>query len=347
MKNLKKYIVLSMAACITLSPVLANANPNDLVEEVTVISAPINIEEEIMVKDYIKYEGKITSITKNERYISIMVKDDESDPYNGMLFHLNEDVILLSDKTMDFISEDTFKEGQTVTGYYSKDTIMLMSLPAQLSPDLIILNEAEEPITVEVSKFNKDLISTDGSLKISQSDNTIIVNKDGKKIDKEGLVDRDLIVFYSVARESYPAQITPEKIIVMEKEEDIGHVEMPEFEISVFNKVFINEKKVTLDKELYKNEEGVMMIPLRQISEALGYEVIWNNEERSVELLKGPQWSLVTIGKDQYNFARMLIELGTPPEIKTSTSYVPFNFLREVLRVDVDITKDGIVEISQ
>ncbi|MDR7857446.1 copper amine oxidase N-terminal domain-containing protein [Tissierella sp.] len=350
MRNFKKYIVLSMAACITLSPVLANAN--DIVEEVTVISAPINSEEEIKVKDYIKYEGKITSITKNEKYISIMVKDDASDPYNGMLFHIDEDVILLNDKAMDFISKDSFKEGQTVTGYYSKDTIMLMSLPAQLSPDLIILNEAEEPVTVEVSKFNKELISTDGMLKISPTDTTIITDKNGNKVDKEDLVDRDLIVFYTISTKSIPAQTGPEKIIVMDKEDTVLEVETPEpeviqAEVSVLNKALINEKEITLDKELYKNEKDIVMVPLRQIAETLGYEVNWNNDLRKAELTKGAQWTAVTIGEDNYSFAKMLVRLGAAPEIKDSTTYVPLNFLEEILKVSVEILEDGMVNIAE
>lgn len=350
MRNFKKYIVLSMAACITLSPILVNAN--DLVEEVTVISAPINSEEEIMVKDYIKYEGKITSITKNEKYISIMVKDNESDLYNGMLFHIDDDVILLNDKTMDFISKDTFKEGQTVTGYYSKDTIMLMSLPAQLSPDIFILNEAEELINVEVSKFNKELISSDGMLKINATDTTVIIDKDGNKVDKEDLGDKDLIVFYTMSTKSIPAQTGPKKIIVMEKEDIVLEVETPEVEvveneISVFDKIVINEKEITLNKQIYKNEKGIVMIPLRQIAEVLGYKVKWDNDLRRAELIKGPQWTAVTIGEDNYNFAKMLVKLGTAPEIKDSTTFVPLNFLEEVLSVNMGILEDGLMNITE
>lgn len=345
MKKTKKYIILSLATCITLSPlaVKANDSPDEL--KVIPISAPIDKVEEIkdmVTKDYIKYEGKITEINNNGKYLSILVKDNENEPYNGMLFHLDEEVIFLNDKTKDFINKDSLKKGMSVSAYYHKDTVMAMSMPPQLGPDLIVVRESEEPTSILVSGFNEDLISSDGAWKISPSENTIIVDKDGNKIDKADIGNKDLIVFYDLVKESYPAQTTPEKIIVIEKEE--VNVEP---EITVLDKIIINEKEISLNKSLYKNNEGVIMVPLRQIAESLGYEVKWNNETQTAELVKGAQWTAVTIGEDNYNFAKMLIKLGTAPEIKDSSTYVPFNFLEEVMRVGVEIGDLGIIEIGQ
>lgn len=345
MKETKKYIALSLAACITLSPIVVKANDNIDGKEIIPISAPIDkvdqIEEKVM-EDYIKYEGKIVEVNNNGNNLSILVKDNENDPYNGMVFHINEEVILLNDKTKEFITSDSLKKGMNVSGYYSKDTIMALSMPPQLSPDAIIVRESEEPVFIHVSGFSEELISSDNQLKLLPSEDTIIVDKNGNKVEKEDIKNKDLIVFYTTSTRSIPAQTTPEKIIVLEKEEIKA-----EPEITVLDKIIINEKEVTLNKPLYKNEEGVMMLPLRQIAEALGYEVKWNNETRTAELTKGPQWTAVTIGKDNYNFAKMLIKLGTAPEIKDSSTYVPFSFLEEVLRVGVEITEKGMIEIGQ
>ncbi len=346
MKKVKKYIVLSLATCITLSPLVVRANNDPDGKEIIPISAPVDKVEkidEVAMADYIKYDGKITEVNDNEKYLSILVKDNENEPYNGMLFHINEDVILLNDKTKDFVTKDTLKKGMNVSTYYHKDTVMAMSMPPQLGPDVIVVRESKEPTSIYVSGFNKELLSSDGTLRIAPSENTVIVDKNGNKIDKKDIENKELIVFYSMVMESYPAQTTPEKIIVMEKEEEVK--EKPE--ITVLDKIIINEKEVTLNKPLYKNEEGVMMLPLRQIAEALGYEVKWNNETRTAELTKGPQWTAVTIGKDNYNFAKMLIKLGTAPETKNSSTYVPFSFLEEVLRVGVEITEEGMIKTGQ
>ena len=89
------------------------------------------------------------------------------------------------------------------------------------------------------------------------------------------------------------------------------------------------------------------MIPLRQISEALGYEVAWNNETRTAELTKGAQWTSVTIGEDNYNFAKMIVKLGIAPEIKEGSTFVPFTFLEEVLKVNLEIMESGMINITE
>ena len=68
--------------------------------------------------------------------------------------------------------------------------------------------------------------------------------------------------------------------------------------------------------------------------------------QKTAELTKGAQWTAITIGEDNYNFAKMLIKLGTAPEVKDSSTYVPFSFLEEVLRVRVEITEKGMIEIG-
>ena len=66
------------------------------------------------------------------------------------------------------------------------------------------------------------------------------------------------------------------------------------------------------------------MLPLRDIAEALEYEIKWNNESKTAELNKRHNGTAITIGEDNYNFAKMLIKLGTAPEVKDSSTYVTF-----------------------
>lgn len=118
-------------------------------------------------------------------------------------------------------------------------------------------------------------------------------------------------------------------------------------DVSVFNKMIINNNEVSLNNQMYKNENGVVMIPLRQVAEALGYEVTWNDESKSVELVKGVHWTKLTIGEDNYSFAKMLIKLGTAPETKDGNTYVPLSFTSEVLKAIVSTSDDGTVILEQ
>ncbi|WP_409344021.1 copper amine oxidase N-terminal domain-containing protein [Paenibacillus sp. MBLB4367] len=100
------------------------------------------------------------------------------------------------------------------------------------------------------------------------------------------------------------------------------------------------------DAGLYKHDGQTPMIPLRAVAEALGYELSWNNETMAAELRKGNQWTSVSIGQDRYSFAKMLITLGTAPELKDNKTYVPLQFAADVLKANVTVT-EGTLSISR
>lgn len=83
---------------------------------------------------------------------------------------------------------------------------------------------------------------------------------------------------------------------------------------------------------MYKTEKEVVMIPLRQVTEALAYKVAWNGEKKSIELSKGAQWTSMKLGEDNYSYAKMLVKLGTAPEIKNECTYVPLDFISKILK---------------
>ncbi|MGD8192590.1 copper amine oxidase N-terminal domain-containing protein [Brevibacillus ginsengisoli] len=97
---------------------------------------------------------------------------------------------------------------------------------------------------------------------------------------------------------------------------------------------------------VYVNKQGVIMIPLRPLAEQLGYQIKWNQEKRSAELTKGAQWTAVTPGKDQYNFAKMYLTLGTAPESRQGNTYVPLSFAKQVLKAQVSTDQKGTIKID-
>lgn len=97
---------------------------------------------------------------------------------------------------------------------------------------------------------------------------------------------------------------------------------------------------------VYINERGFTMVPLRALAEKLGYQVTWNPHTRSVELTQGPQWAAVTVGKDQYSFAKMVRTLGTAPEARKGAVYVPLAFAEEILQAVVTMDQEGNIQID-
>lgn len=328
MNIFKKGLALSIAAAITLTPAVSVAEDSSIVP----ISAPVIVDEVGQEKeaDYIEFLGKITEVRNNGENTEILVANDNNEGLNELRVNLG-DSLLLSDKTMDLVSKDLLREDVEVSVFYHKNTPMALSLPPMLTPDVIIIREREEHTSVMVSKFDNELLNEKEDLYLLVSEKTNIVDYEGNKMTKEDMENRDLIVFYSIVLESYPAQTHPEKVIILPEEE-----------------APVETKEVVLNKQLlFANEKGVTMIPLRFVAEELGYEVKWNAESRTVEIMKGPQWSLITIGKDSYNFARMHIELGTAPIIINDRTFVPLNFAEQVLISEVEMMEDGVVKIIQ
>lgn len=100
------------------------------------------------------------------------------------------------------------------------------------------------------------------------------------------------------------------------------------------------------DRSMYTSQKH-LMIPLRSLAEALGYEVKWNQQSKQVELLQGPHWFTMTIGEDRYNFAKMFIELGKAPELQNGRTYVPLPFIEKVLKMAVAVNESGVITVKK
>jgi hypothetical protein len=227
------------------------------------------------------------------------------------------------------ISKDTYildnvevAVGSEISGYYKANAPMLMIYPAQYNAEVVVVNNENQNVKVDI--FDKDLVSTDNSLKLNISDAVEIVLQDGTAFEGE-LVNRKLVVVYDVTTRSIPAQTKPSKIVVLFEKADpvVGDVSTMD--------IVVNNKKIEAIAA-YMNEKGAVMVPLRAIAETLGFDVIWNNEEQSVML--GKNISL-KVGEDHYIYMKTApIQLGNAPEIKEGKTYVPLNFFREVTRMN-------------
>ena len=69
-------------------------------------------------------------------------------------------------------------------------------------------------LQVKVDWFGWNLVSSDRSLKINPSAETVIMTQNGLPYSGS-LARKNLIVFYSASTRSIPAQTTPEEIIVL------------------------------------------------------------------------------------------------------------------------------------
>lgn len=85
------------------------------------------------------------------------------------------------------------------------------------------------------------------------------------------------------------------------------------------------------------NKDNHIMIPLREVSEALGFDVKWHQDTQAAEVVlpESPIWTLVKPGVDQYAYNKMNKTLGAAPVNLQGKMYVPASFFAEILRSNV------------
>lgn len=327
----KRTATLSLAAILAISPTMVKAENSHEPTSIIPISEPIEepVDQKVIISEYTEFRGKVEEINGENGLFYILATNDITEGgLNAIKAYIDEDVILLNNEDLNFVSKEDLEVGTEVVIFYHKDTIMTMSYPPMLSPDVVLINENEEQ-QVMVSKFDDELLNAEKDMYIRVSDETPIVDIEDNKVNMDDIKNKNLIVFYDIVMTSYPGQTAPQKVVVMPEEE---------------NQVFTSEEFV-LESELIKNINDVTMIPLRLVSESLGYEVTWIQETKTAEIVKGAQWTQVTIGENRYSFAKMLVNLEIAPELIDSKTYVPLSFIEEVLKSNIEELENGDIRI--
>ena len=320
MINIKGKIALGLCAIMILGGSVTAFAQN---EEPVLISAPIIAEEEF---EFISFEGIVKEITKDGENLRVLVTKEDKD--DSLILNIGETVLIVGEEEQNILSKDDIKLDAKVSAEYHKNTPMGLSYPGFLTPNVLVIQSDKS--TAFVEHFNNELLSADNELKLNLSDETPIIDVNGKALAKADIYGRDLVVFYSIIMPSIPAQTNPSKIIALPLREESQE---------------INE--IVLTSELFQLEDGTKMIPLRKVAEALGFQVTWNAATKSVETLKGVNWSTLSIGRNNYNFAKMLIRLESAPIIVESKTYVPASFAEKVLQAQVIYQNDGSIKIIE
>lgn len=118
-------------------------------------------------------------------------------------------------------------------------------------------------------------------------------------------------------------------------------------DIKDYKWVIVNGKKVKLDKDVYINKNGTLMIPVAIVSRTLGYTVKWNSKTKTITLdLDGDKTSTVTIGKNQYAYSKSSFYLAESSIVIDGITFVPIDYFEKVLKLNVSVNVDGVLTIE-
>ena len=233
MKNIK-YLVIGVIIAIIVVLTVNTINKSDDKEERAKEASEEEMEDD---KDlgseegeevvYIEYKGEVVNVENDQEKnnTSILVKGENSDNDQMMqeeiMFHLGEVTLLISHDTMEMVKREDLKEGFEISAFFKENTPMTLSMPPQTTPEAIVIHDNEEDGFIKLAHFNNELKDTNNELKLNISEETVLVNAKGDKVDASDLEDSDLMVFYTVSTRSIPAQTSPEKVIVLDFENEL------------------------------------------------------------------------------------------------------------------------------
>ena len=194
-----------------------------------------------------------------------------------------------------FIGEETKvtdKDGKEYTGSLDNKnltvtyTVTTRSLPPQTTPSKVVVNgDAVEGTELTDTFFAAEeenmYVNADNSLVIVIGEETKVTDKDGKEYT-DSLDNKDLKVTYTVTTRSLPPQTTPETVVVL------GEGTKKQEPLPTIAPDVITAAPATVEAGEFKDEvkvvEGIVLLPVRGVCEALGVKVDWNGEKRGITL---------------------------------------------------------------
>ena len=273
---------------------------------------------------YNSFTGTIVAINDHTQENTLIVTVEHAD---GGLAN-----IIVNPETA-LVDMDKLEVGQKITAFYYSNTPMILIYPAQYVAQVVVkADNAAQNVVVDI--FDENMNSLDGSLHLNIGEDTIILNIDGTPFDGsiEDLIARHLIVFYSVATFSLPAQTTPSVIYVIPTEGmqayETESQNVPATPYVIGGEVIISGEKV--NAPVQNNDHGVSVVALRPVAQALGLNVNWNGELRVITIGDN---IVIDIDAQTVTKDGELVSLNIAPAIIDDVTYVSLEFITAVLGI--------------
>ena len=256
---------------------------------------------------------------------------NESDPYQKVVVNVGEDTVLLDAVTGEERTFDDLRAGETVYAWVGPD--MTKSLPpistgrvilCGLPADYAAPTYAEVESVTETESGANVYLNNDVVLHLSAD--TGYLAAPGWEKESVGAADIvpgvRVLAWYSAVALSLPAQASPSKVMVFPSDYD-GWVSTNGLEVTVNGQTLALEGAAAA-----KVENGRLMVPVRALAEALGYEVAWEPYTNQVTVARdGAECYHFTIGGDQAVKGDVTVGLVAPANAVDGVTFLAMDDL--------------------
>ena len=233
--------------------------------------------------------AEVLEIVKNdEKYASIVVK---TATYERIVLHFKDDTLLMDTQTGNPVLESEISTGDQAYVYY--DDAVMESEPPQAGVQAILTNLDEKHVPAHLLTVESIERKSDGSVRILADNGGVYVTLPSdmniQPFGTRNIVSLNdirlgtrLFAWYDIVAMSMPGQATAYRA-VLPLQTDCT------FPISVGN-----------DNIEGRILNGAAFVPIRAVGEALGYAVSWNQEKKSVSLVKDNVQLHIAVDSDEY-----------------------------------------------
>lgn len=266
-------------------------------------------EEELM-----RYEVRFATVKEviESSYRQILVENEIANnariEKEIMLFPKTSIVDL---KTGEFVKDYKFKEGERIQYFYRADTPITLSLPAQMTPDVIGVNVDQAEFSLDVDYFDKKGQGKARRLDLNLPEDGKVKNFAGKEV--EDFLPNELLVLYTIATRSLPPIAAPEKIEILKR-----------------GNIYNDYDKADEKDSLKAYEKTADTYYLRKALEGLGAEVKWIRDTNTTEITKADKKVIIYNENKEMQIDDMLIEMKNF-KIEDKTSFIGREDLVKIL----------------
>ena len=99
--------------------------------------------------------------------------------------------------------------------------------------------------------------------------------------------------------------------------------------------VYVNGRELRDEETTPVIRRDRTFLPLRAVTEELGYAVAWNGDKKEVTLTKGDETVVMTIGKKTYRLGDKTASMDVAPYLEKNRTFIPARYLGEATGLPV------------
>lgn len=262
---------------------------------VALAAAPASTEPTIE-SSYTQIWGTITKIDKENSRIEV---ETGGEVQQTIILNIGKNTNIVDNVSHKKLSISKLKVGETIYAWH--DNVMTMSLPPMTGAHVIVANipmDMGAGQLFEVEKVEKvdggyRLLNKEQDLYITISSSTKVKLFNSSKTQKLSAIKpgTELLIWYNVAAQSFPAQANVSSAIAFKYGFD-GYVSIHQNEITV------NGKELSV-KAVEDSKDG-QLLPMEDVAKALGFKARYNSKSGMLTMSKGSTKVTLIVGQEVF-----------------------------------------------